>query len=282
MLETLHTWVHNLDSDNNKIPARELYCGRGFSEISKTIGNNDLRLWIISAGVGLVSGDMKIPAYNLTVLPSTENSIQTKILSKERFQPSQWWNDLNQKLYGTPKPIYDLIRRNTDTYFVISLSKAYVNLIANDLFLLREQDQHRVRLTGLNSPKPLPEAFKHLWMPYDERYDGSQSPNPGTQSDFPQRVTRHFIEEVFLKNALATPQVHAETVSNILCSLPFPERVKRPTLSDEEIKQIIIRRWDDAKGSGSNMLRILRDDENVACEQGRCANLFKQIKSRMT
>lgn len=279
---TLQTWGENLDKAKNITPAKDLYCGRGFSEICKTVVNNNPELWIISAGVGLITGDQQIPAYNLTVLPSAKDSIQAKILSESRFQPDQWWNRLNRKLYGTPTPIYDLISQRPDTYFIVSLSKTYISLVLKDLFLINDKDRRRIRITGLNSPEPIPESFRPLWMPYDERFDGPQSPNPGTRSDFPQRVTRHFIEEVLFKNTLGTPREHAKVVSDILSFLPPPKRIKRTTLSDEAIKQIITRRWNDAKGSGSRMLKILRHEENVACEQGRCADLYRQIKARMT
>ena len=60
--------------------------------------------------------------------------------------------------------------------------------------------------------------------------------------------------------------------------MPRPIHVKRKILSNEDILQIIKSRWVDAKGSGARMLKILRHEENVACEQGRFANLYRQIK----
>jgi len=278
---TISSWENHLGRDRNKIPAKDLYRGRGFSEVRKTIENNNLGLWIISAGLGLISGSQLVPSYNLTVAPSKKDTIQSRLLTKKQFQPARWWNNLNTKLHRTPTPIYDLISKSVDTYFIISLSRTYLELISEDLFLLHGHKQ-RIRLTGLYSSESLISPFEQLWMPYDSRFDGPQSPNPGTRSDFPQRVTRHFIEEVFTHNPLATPDEHAETVSKILATMSFPVKIKRTTLSNEAIKQIIIDRWDDAKGSGSRMLKIMRHEENVACEQSRFADLYRQIKLRMT
>jgi len=282
MHETLSIWGESLHRDRNMVPAKELYSGRGFSEVRKTVEKNNLDLWIISAGVGLIPGNKLVPPYNLTVTPFKKNSIQPRLSSTEKFNPSKWWSNINCKLHDTPTPIYDLISKNIDTYFIVSLSKTYLELICEDLFLLHDQHKQRIRITGLNSSELLPVPFKKLWMPYDYRFDGPQSPNPGTRSDFPQRVTRHFIEEVFTHNTLATPYEHAKTVSKILTPMPFPVKIKRTTLSNEAIKQIIIDRWNDAKGSGSRMLKIMRHEENVACEQSRFADLYRQIKLRMT
>ena len=279
---TLSKWENHLNSDQFKVPAKDLYCGRGFSEVLKTISKNNLELWVISAGVGLVSGSLQIPPYSLTVTPSNKDTIQAKISPKEQFHPARWWSNINIKLHGTPTPIHDLIIEHTDTYFIISLSNTYLGLISEDLFLLQGEHRKRIRLTGLCSPESLPIPFKQLWMPYDYRFDGPQSPNSGTRADFHQRVTRHFIEEIFINNSLSSPQVHADTVSKILAPMSPPKKTKRTSLSNEDIIKIIIDRWDDAKGSGSRMLKILRHEENVACEQGRFADLYRQIKLRMT
>lgn len=279
--DILQYWTTHLEKATNCTRAMDLYCGRGFTEVRQLINKNDIQVWVISAGTGLTPGDLEIPAYNLTILPTSNASIQQKIKSKEEFTPSQWWNELNRSRCGTPTPILDTVLNHSDTLFIISVSSAYVGLISNDLFLLKDQHLNRIRITGLNSPGIIPAEFQHLWMPYDDRFDGPHSPNPGTRADFPQRVSRHFIEEIYPQNPQASPSEHSRKVSEFLKPMPYPVRVQRETKSNEVIKSIIKLRWSEANGSGAKMLRILRDEEKVACEQGRFAELFKQVKARM-
>lgn len=282
MQSVLAEWESLISCEKNKIPAHDLYCGRGFSEIRKAVTKNDLNHWIISAGLGLIHGSFLVPSYNLTITPSAKDTINLKIPPDLHFHPAKWWMALNEILRDSTTPLCDLINTQKDTFFIISLSSSYLDLISEDLLQLPRNSRNRVRITGINTSKFLPESFKHLWMPYDERFDGPQSPNPGTRADFPQRVTRHFIDEVFLKAPHASEHEHAEHVARILSTMSPPPKIKRTTMTDESIKEIIKKRWNDANGSGAKMLRILRDQENIACEQGRFADLFKQVKLRMS
>lgn len=282
MQSVLTEWENLINDENNRLPACDLYCGRGFSEIRKTVVKNDLKHWIISAGLGLIDSSSSIPSYSLTITSSAADNIATKISPSSHFHPAKWWMELNKKLKGSATPLCDLINNQEDTVFIFSLSSAYLHLISEDLLQLPSNNQSRVRLTGICNLKFLPETLKHLWMPYDERFDGPKSLNPGTRSDFPQRVTRHFIEEVLPKAPRALPQEHAELVSEFLSTMPPPPKIKRTSMTDEGIRKTIKRRWNDANGSGTKMLRILRDKENIACEQGRFADLFKQVKLRMS
>ena len=87
-------WRHRVLSYTDRQPARETYCGRGFSEALATARATMQPLWIISAGLGLISADEAIPPYDLTLSAASLNSIQTRILSS--FCPARWWRQLNQ------------------------------------------------------------------------------------------------------------------------------------------------------------------------------------------
>ena len=49
-------------------------------------------------------------------------------------------------------------------------------------------------------------------------------------------------------------------------------------LDDDEMKIIIKKLWSRADGQVGRMLRVLRDEEKIACEQGRFATLFREVK----
>ena len=277
----LFNWAGRVEKASERIPAIHLYSGRGFSEIRKVTHNKSIDLWVVSAGLGLINGDKNVPPYNLTISPSAQDSVQNR-LSVGSFDPKSWWKGLNKQLHNRETPLSDLIKDCKDTIFIISLPQTYLSFISLDLFNLEAKDLLKVRFLGLNSRIPMPFEFRHYYIPYDERFDGPDSPNPGTRADFSQRVTRHFIENILSKNPHSTPTEHANSVLNTLSKMRQPSKFNRTQKTDDQIKVLIIKNWETAKGSGARSLRILRDQESVACEQGRFANLFREIKTRIT
>ena len=53
-----------------------------------------------------------------------------------------------------------------------------------------------------------------------------------------------------------------------------PTNAPRTRKSDSEILNLIHRRWRRVEGRSGRMLRLLRDEEMIACEQGRFRRLF--------
>src|SRR5690606_1208638 len=95
----------------------------------------------------------------------------------------------------------------------------------------------------------------------------------GTQGDFAQRAVRHF--------ASAIGGGHIEddrrAVSAALEGYKTREVPVRKRMSDHEIARIIEKDWDIVGGRSSAMLRRLRDDLVVACEQSRFQRLFSRV-----
>jgi hypothetical protein len=277
--DLLHNWVQRIRNEEETVYAGKLYCGRGFYEITKAKSNTNAKMWIISFGMGLINDDMRVPPYQITLSRPSEDSILNKVVPQFSFNPNEWWHCINQKLYGATNPLANLIQSNNDTVFVISISQAYLKLVMSDLFSLQHHDLLRIRLVGPPHPRNIPIQYRHLWMPYDDRFDGPNSPNPGTRSDFSQRIARHFIENVLIPHPLSTSEDHGLMVEKIMKTMHRAIQIKRRSLSDVEIAEIITNNWNIAEGSCSRMLRVLRDRERVACEQGRFAAIFRKIKT---
>jgi len=278
----LLAWKNCIEKASDRVRADALYCGRGFAEIREIIKNDqEIRFWIVSAGLGLVGSEEKVPSYNLTITPSTKDSIQNKLINGTKFDLSSWWCGINSQLKDLKTPLASLIRAQKRTFFVISLPKSYLDFVASDLFSLEESCWHRIRFLGINSISSVPQKAKDLVMPYDERFDGPDSINSGTRADFSQRIARHFVENILSNNLFSSQTDHAKAVHDFLRPMRPPLKVKRAQKSNEEIERIIIKKWNDAGGSSAKMLRILRDNELVACEQSRFANIFRQLKLKM-
>jgi hypothetical protein len=58
----------------------------------------------------------------------------------------------------------------------------------------------------------------------------------------------------------------------------FPARERK---SDSDIKNLISANWEQCCGSSSQLLRFLRDDAHVSCEQSRFRDLWRSVRDSM-
>ena len=190
--------------------------------------------------------------------------------------PSDWWDAVNNH-WQRPYPLASLAKRTDIKRILIALSANYIDLIANDLEQIAAQDRAKLRFfTSRLGIERLEEKFRSLAMPYDDRLESSRF--AGTRSDFPQRAMRHFVE---LTNASTNPvSADYQTVITSMSALPLVGAIKRRRASDEEVKALMIEAWDAHQGSSSRLLRYLRDDALVSCEQSRFRGLWLELKSR--
>jgi len=271
-------WLSRIDLATETISAGELYCGRGFREAEITAARFGNKPWIISAGLGLLDYDRQVPAYDLTLSTSSSDCILKRI--EGTVTPSDWWEEIARQR-STDHPLLDLIVNNPKALVLIATSSAYTNLIASDLLSLPETDSSRLRIFGPRNLEKVPKQISPLIMPYDARFDGPNSPLPGTRGDFAQRALRHFSETIAGKSGtLNEPNLHADQVQNCLAPWDVPKQIMRAKKTDAEIVELVANLWSPAQGSASKMLRVLRDQEMIACEQGRFAALYKVARER--
>ena len=129
-----------------------------------------------------------------------------------------------------------------------------------------------------SSASALPAAVRPTLVPYDARLDAIL---PGTRADFSQRALLHFVRSVALKgNAQGRDADHA-AVEVALRDVVAPDRLHRPRRTDAEILQLILARLRSQSGI-ARILRALRDDEGVACEQARFSRLYRTALQRQT
>lgn len=269
-------WWERVLSWAERQPVTATYCGRGFTEALVAANFTAQPLWIISAGLGLIAADEAIPPYDLTLSATSHNNIRTHIGSPP-FCPSLWWRQINQ-MHQPARSLASLVQAHPNATVVITLSSTYIELVTADLATLPPLARNRVRLVGPVSDQGLSPVLQPLWMAYDSRFDGPDSPNPGTRADFPQRVARHFVEQIAARDPGAPPVQHRAWITEALATLQPTTIPRRQQLDDTAILALIARCWDRAGGSAARMLRLLRDEERIACEQGRLARLFKQVK----
>jgi hypothetical protein len=164
---------------------------------------------------------------------------------------------------------------------VIGLPSSYLRMIAPALGQLSAEACRKIRITGGRFASELDPRLEAARLPYDDRLDGPESTLPGTKSDFAARAARHFVENVLLYEPAAGTDIHRAQVEAMMSKWTRPIAKLGARMSDAEIKSIVRENWERAQGRNTKLLRILRDELNVACEQKRFQGLAAEIRQEM-
>ena len=269
-------WHMKLKNAQTLNPAREIYCGRGFREAEAASNTLHCPLYVVSAGLGIVHADTLVPVYNLSAIPSDEKSALRKVNGDK--SPKLWWSKVvPRNPFGSS--LINILQKHPEELVLISLSRSYLNLLQDELHHCPRQQQAKLRFFGKNLNSALPDFLIPNWMPYDDRLDGVEQGYSGTQSDFAQRALRHFASKILSNYKDMDAHTHSSIVAESLSSITRREIPKRKKLNDTKISEAIRDNWSIGKGQSSLLLRILRDDLNIACEQSRFKNIYHSVKN---
>jgi hypothetical protein len=264
-ISVARAWWERVEATLDHARARDVYKGRAFAEAVRVAEVLDTQIWIVSAGLGLFNADDAIPSYSLTISPGFEDTV----LYKANCTPQAWWRALSSIGRRSDWPDADLV--------LLALSGPYLAMVAPDLSNWPQDRRDRLRIFSGASPADIDSSLRSQVMPYDGRLDDRKGPIRGTQADFAQRAMRHFAETVLPASRGASTAEHLAAVETALSGLRKPERPDRTKLPDAEIIELIQEHWMAVGGRSGRMLRRLRDELGVACEQGRFKSLFKLV-----
>jgi hypothetical protein len=260
-------WIRRIAALPCEMPAKQLYMGRGFALGASAAASSGARFYVISAGLGLVDAELLVPSYGMTVGPDGADAIRAR--SIEAFDPQRWWTALRSSTFS----IDWSEAFSGEGPVLIALTRPYAEMIVGDLIALPKAQRERLRLFGLALPGVLPPELIRCVMPYDERLDRIVR---GTRTDFAQRALSHFASNV----ASLDPERDREAVFALLKRHKHPERVERPRMADADIVASIARHLRTSTGIG-RLLRKLRDDDGIACEQKRFTRLYHEAVAKV-
>jgi hypothetical protein len=269
-------WVQRLRSAGPRTKADVLYCGRTFRDAKVAADRAQGVLYIVSAGLGLVPAHANVPSYSLTVSPNSSESVLTRIAGN--CTAPRWWDALVSR-----SPFSDQLATVVQQHpgpIHVALPATYISMVSAQIDELPSAARARLRIfTGMPSPS-IPLTLKPYKMPYDARFDGAGTLYPGTQGDFAQRALLHFVERILPQEPTGDAEAHTKAVNASLANLRAPVIPHRQRLSDRALIDLIHKHWDAARGQSGRMLRVLRDDLEVACEQSRFRSLFDAAKEQ--
>jgi hypothetical protein len=277
--ELAQSWARQVStaSEHTLQAAISLYAGRSITEAKRAAESVAASLHIVSAGHGLLRSDAFIPSYNVTVSPGSNNALH-RCLLRFNQSPADWWRALIGA-FGVQRSLAGLLASSPNSVVLLAVPATYLILLAGELAEITDDLAKRLRIvTSPHGASGLPAPLQSAVLPYDERLEGL-APYAGTRSDFPQRALRHFVT-VLNGHELSLESARMQ-VRQAMEGLQKPTVPERKRKTDDEILTLLRENWARHNGSATGLLRYLRDDALVACEQSRFRSLRQQVLSEL-
>lgn len=247
-----------------------LYQGRSISDTVAVAAFLSTHWYVVSAGLGLVREDQTVPSYECTVAPGSPLSVRLARLSASA---DDWWTVLTAQ---HPRPLSRLIAQGPT---LVALPSSYLRLVLQDLSHVSISEAKRLRIfTSTAGAAVVPAQLAGCVMPYDDRLE-SVPGYSGTRSDFAQRALRHFVLKLD-GTKLSRDEAHAK-VKAALARRSHPSRLRGIRLSDDEIRQTLLTQWIRHEGRSARLLRYLRDEAGISCEQKRFSRIWQSLTAEM-
>jgi hypothetical protein len=275
--EVADEWVRRVQDAAPVSTAIELYQGRAFAEAKKAANELEADLYVVSAGLGLIHSKRKVPSYTLTVTkPSSDNILRrcTDVTS-----PELWWKAVNASFHA--RSFSSRIARSAYDRWLIAVPTTYYRMLRDDLARLGDDDLKRVRLFGPRAETASDVVLEKTLIAMDDRLDGPDSDVRGTRSDFAQRAMAFFVQNVLAGTPNGDVASHRKATAQLLSKMAWPKVVPRgASATDVQVCKKLDQFWRRANGQSAKLLRILRDDLAIACEEKRFRRLFHFVAQR--
>ncbi len=264
------------DADGVRTRAEELYQGGYWSIVRELPGlaaqmGWTPKLWVSSAGYGVVASDSKLVSYSATFSSGHEDSVSSV---DEDEAARKWWGCATATRNGLGLSVASLTRSEPKSTVLVVASPSYVEAMADDLEASISHVRNRGAVFVISSRVPSGTELESSWIASSGALQGAMG---GALVSLHARVARHLILATpprdFVKEnlALMTKKLDGEAG-------PATKRVAGSPMSDDDVFAFIRKRVAaDPKASHTRLLRELRES-GQACEQGRFRRLFKQVK----
>lgn len=270
LLRLAQTWRGVVGKADANMPARNLYQGRSIVDTAAVAAILETTWYVVSAGLGLVRSDLPVPAYECTVAAGSELHRRLRALD---CSAAGWWNALT---YAHQAPLSRLI---AGAPTLLALPSSYLRMVQDDLTQVMPSRARYLRIfTSAAGAQCVPDHLKGCVMPYDGRLESVRG-FAGTQSDFAQRALRHFVE--ILQATLMPLEKARDAVSTSLAHRRRRPRSVGQRMTDDEIRRVLRSQWRRHSGRSTKLLRYLRDEARISCEQKRFSRLWQELSVQL-
>ena len=264
------------------LPATDLYAGdhwqviRSISQDVAEIGL-EVRLWVCSAGYGLIRASEPVKPYSITFAARhPDSAVLMADGASNGSATCMWWSGLCERPASNdyPSSVADLAAREPSLPIVLVASEPYVRAMSLDLVdavaALTSGDLLSVISSGADKER-FPDLATCL-LPADSRFETIVG---GTRAALNARIARLLFQHLSGRYTPTRPHLEA-TLLQLSSELPPIRHFNRRRLSDAEVRMFIDQeRQADPAASKTRLLRKLRAG-GAACEQARFAEVFHQ------
>jgi hypothetical protein len=266
-------WRRAIEEESARIPARECYGGDAWGQVlaAEEDAGIGCQLWVVSAGLGLISADFPIPNYSATFVRGEIDSVAGSSAGE-----GEWWELLVK--WGRERTgiasISDLARLNPRAKFFVALSATYLRVVKQDLLAARcalESPENLIVISAGTRPSA---ALGKSLLPIEGRFENLVG---GARATLNARMLRYTIKnrEKLGSNA-ADIALSLEKISEDLGAV---RRFERQKLDDTDVCDFIRDLLAvSPKPSASAFLTALRS-KGGACEQKRFRELFNLVRN---
>jgi hypothetical protein len=276
----LKTWKERLETvQAQKYPAQELYMGEHWS-VARDIPPEaksqgwEVRLWICSAGYGLIQPGTRIKSYQATFAAGTRDYVVPG--ARDNGAAQEWWTGACSYTFlgerSFPRSFAALALAYPRTPLIVALSADYLNAVEHDLLkVLEHRFFHRYLSIISCGLRINHRCWKHNRLPCDGRLSAALG---GTLTSLNARVARFLF---------SLPADSEPTVDHWSAKLGLIEGQTRVSQSREPQSDVEVARFIESRLKTSPLASKTRLIEEFraagrACEQKRFGELYKRLR----
>ena len=278
--ERVEQWADLVSTAPCRYVAADLYAGEywqtGMRLATLAESTGQIRVSVVSAGLGLVGMRDELPMYGATFASRHPDSVLASLDSAMHRQVRrQWWETLTRaEVLGhrSPQHLVDLAEHGSDRSVIVCIGRSYLDAVAVDLTALvkRLDDPERMMIFAAGAP---PAGLEECWI----TVPGSLRLTLGGSL-----ASTNLRAAVAVLTELGTLPPNAAKARSIVGALATTAG-KLPTFDrrrqcDDLVSDWIVNHLADAPNvSKTAALRRFRDEGN-ACEQARFGRLFDNAR----
>ena len=271
-------WIRRLQCPRpDKVIAKDLYQGDHWqvanSLLKADVTKSTVKLWVCSAGYGLIPVSVPIAPYSATFSKNHPDSVIDRLgdsLEVLRF----WWESLAEwggPVADSPRTLTEIASRDRGSRILVAASDQYLQAMRSDLEGARSSLGDARQLVIFSGSGNLSGELSSNLVSCDARM---QKLLGGSLMSLNIRTLRWAIAGS--EGSQVTPESVREKLSKCVQQQPVIQRNSRTTLSDDQIKSFIIDNQHlERRASATTMLQTLRL-RGYACEQKRFKALFSE------
>ena len=271
--------------------ARDLYKGALWDSYMDTWGIingrvDDAKLWILSAGYGLINPEEKIIPYDITFQESKDGvpSILAKIdypqkAGAKREVLQSWWTLLNKAKKQNPLSLEALMAQSgSSDHFLFVLSKDYLDAVFVDLKTAIHAAKRSENIAIISNSKgdPVARLLRPHWLYADNRFVNLPRTNSTVVN---ARISHELLWHMFQEEK-GLSWWSLDNFNDFLqrksSGLPKPQKIVRQPATNSEVESYINEALKIQEISFTKLHRSYRDSGR-ACEYTRFRKIYRKV-----